>query len=94
MTDNSKTKSVVAHSSYMDIYNVLYNNMKNDDQTSNQIVVLLLEFKEIIHSKDDTYLIVDHLSKRVDTCKTLFTTMKDNNINNLTKSPKKIIYRI
>ena len=68
--------------------------MKNDDQTSNQIVVLLLEFKEIIQSKDDKYLIVDHSSKRVDTYKTLFTTMKDNNINNLTKSPKKIIYRI
>ena len=50
--------------------------MKNDDQTSNLTVGLLLEFKEIINSKDDEHLIVDNLSKSVDNYKTLFTTMK------------------
>ena len=69
MTDNSKTKSFVTHSSYMDIYNSLYNNMKNDDQISNVIVSLLLEFKEIMNSKDDKHFIVDNLSKRVDNYK-------------------------
>ena len=53
----------------MDICNSLYNNMKNGDQTSNLIVGLLLEFKEIINSKDDKHLIVDNLSKRIDNFK-------------------------
>ena len=39
--------------------------MKNGDQTSNLIVGLLLEFKEIINAKDDKHLIVDNLSKRI-----------------------------
>ena len=43
--------------------------MKNDDQTSNLIVDLLLEFKEIINSKDDKYLLVDNLLKIVDNYK-------------------------
>ena len=52
MIDNSKSKNIVTHCLYMNICNSLYNNMKNDDQTSNLIVDLLLEFKEIINSKD------------------------------------------
>ena len=43
--------------------------MKNDDQISNVIVSLLLEFKEIMNSKDDKHFIVDNLSKRVDNYK-------------------------
>ena len=69
MTDNSMSKSCVTYSSYMDICNSLYNNMKNGDQTSNLIVGLLLEFKEIINSKDDKHLIVENLSKRIDNFK-------------------------
>ena len=62
--------------------------MKNGDQTSNLIVGLLLEFKVIINSKDDKYLLVDKLLKIVDNYKKIFTTMKDNNIINLTELPK------
>ena len=69
MIDNTKSKSVVTHSSYMDICNSLYINIRNDDQTSNLIVSLLLEFKEIINSKDGKHLIVDNLFKRVDNYK-------------------------
>ena len=46
--------------------------MKNDDQISNVIVSLLLEFKEIMNSKDDKHFIVDNLSKRVDNYKKLY----------------------
>ena len=45
MIDNSKSKNIVTHSLYMDICNSLYNSMKKDDQKSNLIVGLLLEFK-------------------------------------------------
>ena len=31
MIDNSKSKRFVTHSSYIDIFNSLYNSMKNDD---------------------------------------------------------------
>ena len=44
----------------------------------------------MINSKDDTHLIVDTLSKIVDNYKKSFTTMKDNNIIDLTESPKKL----
>ena len=44
----------------------------------------------MINSKDDTHLIVDTLLKIVDNYKKLFTTMKDNNIIDLTESPKKL----
>ena len=73
----------------MDIRNSLYINIKNDDQTSNLIVGSFLKFKENINSKDDKHLLVDNLSKRVDDYKKIFTTMKDNNIINLTEQPKK-----
>ena len=53
MTDNSTSRSFATHSSYKDICNSLYNNMKNDDKTSNLIVALLLEFIKIINSKND-----------------------------------------
>ena len=69
MIDNTKSKSVVTHSSYMNICNSLYINIRNDDQTSNLIVSLLLEFKEIINSKDGKHLIVDNLFKRFDNYK-------------------------
>ena len=62
--------------SYMDICNSLNNNMKNDEQISNIIAGLLLEFKQIIHSKDEKRLILDNLSKRVDDYKNLFTFLK------------------
>ena len=73
----------------MDIRNSLYINIKNDDQTSNLIVGSFLKFKENINSKDDKHLLVDNLSKRVDDYKKIFTTMKDNNVINLTEQPKK-----
>ena len=66
MIVNSMSKSCVTHSLYMDICNSLYNNMKNDDQISNLIIGLLLEFKQIISSKNEKYLILNNLSKRVD----------------------------
>ena len=50
--------------------------MKNDEQISNIIAGLLLEFKQIIHSKDEKRLILDNLSKRVDDYKNLFTFLK------------------
>ena len=43
--------------------------MKNYDQISNLIVGLSLEFKQIINSKDETHLVLDNLSKRVDNYK-------------------------
>ena len=42
-TVNSKSKRFVTYSSYIDIFNSLYKNMKNNDQISNLIVGLLLE---------------------------------------------------
>ena len=68
-TENIKSKTCVMHSSYMVICNCLYNHMKNYDQISNLIVGLSLEFKQIINSKDETYLVLDNLSKRVDNYK-------------------------
>ena len=76
MTDNSISKGCVTHSSYMNICNSWYNNMKNDEQISNIIAGLLLEFKQIINSKDEKRLILDNLSKRVDDYKNLFTFLK------------------
>ena len=73
----------------MDILNYLYNNIENDDQTSNLIVCLLLSFKEKINSEDDKDLIVDNSLEKVDYYKHLFAIMKDNNIINLTEPPKK-----
>ena len=55
MIDNSISKRCVTHSLYMDIYNSLYNNMKNDEQISNVIIGLLLEFKQIVNSKDEKF---------------------------------------
>ena len=55
MTNNSKSKRFVTHSSYVDICNSLYNNMKNDEQISNVIIGLLLEFKQIVNSKDEKF---------------------------------------
>ena len=55
ITDNSKSKSVVTYSSYMDICNYLYNNMKNNDQISNVIIGLLLKFKQIVNSNDENF---------------------------------------
>ena len=83
------SKSCVTYSSYMDICNSLYNNKKNNEQISNLIVSLLLEFKQINNSKDDKYLFLDNLSKRVDNYKKLFTNLKDNNRINLTENSKK-----
>ena len=45
MTDITISTSCTTHSSYMDICDSLYNNVKYDDQTWNLIVDLLLEFK-------------------------------------------------
>ena len=50
--------------------------MKNDEQISNIIAGLLLEFRQIINSKDEKRLILDNLSKRVDDYKNLFTFLK------------------
>ena len=55
MTDNSLSTSCVTHSSYMDICNYLYNNMKNNDQISNVIIGLLLKFKQIVNSNDENF---------------------------------------
>ena len=66
--------------------------MRNDGQICNLIVGLLFEFKQIINSKDKKHLILDHLSKRVDNYKKLFTNMKDKNIINLTE-PFKITHK-
>ena len=55
--------------------------MRNDGQICNLIVGLLFEFKQIINSKDKKHLILDHLSKRVDNYKKLFTNMKDKKIS-------------
>ena len=63
--------------------------MKNDNQTPNLIVSLLLKFKQIINSKDEKHVIPNNLSKRVYNYKNLFTNMKDNNIINLTEPSKK-----
>ena len=89
MVDNSISKCCVTHSSYMDSCNSLYNNMKNNEKISHLIVGLLVEFKQIINSKDEKHFIVDNLSKIVDNYKNLFTNMKDNNIINLTEPSKK-----
>ena len=49
----------------MAIYNSLYNNMKHDDQISNLILGLLLELKEVVHSKKKI-LIIANLSTRIE----------------------------
>ena len=62
--------------------------MRNDDQISNLIVGLLLEFKQIIISKDEKYLILENLLKGVDDYKTSFTNMKNVNMINLRELSK------
>ena len=76
MTDNNISKNCVTHSSYIAFLNSLYYNMKNDNQTPNLIISLLLKFKQTIISKDEKKLIPDNLSKRVYNYKHLFTNMK------------------
>ena len=73
----------------MDIYNLLFNNTKNDVQLSNKIIGLLLKLNEIINSNDDNNLIFDTLTQRVDNYKKSFTDMKDNNITTLIEPSKK-----
>ena len=51
--------------------------MKNDNKTSNIVVGLLLEVKDIIMSSENKQLIYDNLSNRVDNYKNAFTSMKD-----------------
>ena len=53
ITENIKSKMCVTHSSYITICHSLHNNMSNDDQISNLIMGLLLEFKKRIISKDE-----------------------------------------
>ena len=76
----------------MDIFNLLFNNTKNDVQLSNIIIGLLLELNERINSNGDNVLIFNNLAQRVDSYKKLFTNMKENEIKNLIepfkKSPK------
>lgn len=79
----------VSHSSYMNICNTLYNNMKNDNKTSNIVVGLLLEVKNIIMSNENKQLIYDNLSNRVDNYKNAFSYMKDNKITNLIEPTKR-----
>ena len=74
---NNKSNNCVTHSTHMVIYNSLYNNMNNIDQTSNLIVGLSLELKDDILLKNGKHLIVDTLSQRIDNYKKIFTNMKD-----------------
>ena len=84
-----RLKNRVAHSSYMNICNSLYNNMKNDNKTSNIVVGLLLEVNEIILSNENKQLIYDNLSNRVDNYKNAFTSMKDNQVINFIEPSKR-----
>ena len=86
--DNSQLNNRVTYSSYMDICNSLYNNLKKYDQILNIIISLLLEIKEILNSKDDKKLVIDNLFQRVDNYKKLFTNLKDNNKSNLIEPSK------
>lgn len=91
-TEMIKSTNFNIRSSYMAICNSLYNNMRNDEQISNLIIGLLLEFKEIVILIDGKDLILDNLSNRVENYKNLFTNLKDNNIINLIK-PSKITHK-
>ena len=62
----------------MDICNLLFNNTKHDVQLSNIIIGLLLKLNERINSNDDNVLIFNNLAQRVDSYKTIFTNMKEN----------------
>ena len=87
--DDNQLVNGVSHSSYMNICNTLYNNMKNDNKTSNIVVGLLLEVKEIIMSNENKKLIYDNLSNRVDNYKNAFSYMKHNKITNLIEPSKR-----
>ena len=73
----------------MDICNLLFNNTKHDVQLSNIIIGLLLKLNERINSNDDNVLIFNNLAQRVDSYKTIFTNMKENEITNLIEPSKK-----
>ena len=87
-TGNNKLNDCFSHSSYRGIYNSLFNNMKNNDKISNLIVGLLLELKDVIHSKNVKRLIIENLSKRIDNYHNLFTNLKNKKITNLNKLQK------
>ena len=66
LKDNNISKNNISRSSFMDIYNLLFNNTKNDVQLSSTVIGLLLELNKMINSNEDKNLIFDNLSQRVD----------------------------
>ena len=54
----------VPHSSYLEIYNKLYNEKMKDNKLSNGIVGLLLEIKDVINTKRSNHVMLDAIYEK------------------------------